>query len=63
MFAGLVCRGVAFEFRFKAEEAHKPVWDKAFSLGSYIATFSQGVCLGAYINGFAVTGPLCVPKT
>ncbi len=57
MFAGLVCRGVAFEFRFKAEEAHKPVWDKAFSLGSYIATFSQGVCLGAYINGFAVTGP------
>jgi cytochrome d ubiquinol oxidase subunit II len=57
MFAGLVCRGVAFEFRFKAEKAHKPVWDKAFSLGSYIATFSQGVCLGAYINGFAVTGP------
>jgi cytochrome d ubiquinol oxidase subunit II len=57
MLAGLIWRGVAFEFRFKAEEVHKPFWDKAFAWGSYIATFSQGVCLGAYINGFAVTGP------
>jgi cytochrome d ubiquinol oxidase subunit II len=56
MLAGLIWRGVAFEFRFKADDAHKPFWDKAFVWGSYIATFSQGVMLGAFINGFKVTG-------
>ncbi|MCK1490031.1 cytochrome d ubiquinol oxidase subunit II [Bradyrhizobium sp. 180] len=54
MLAGLIWRGVAFEFRFKADEAHKPFWDKAFAWGSYIATISQGVALGAFINGFEV---------
>lgn len=54
MLAGLVWRGVAFEFRFKADEAHKPFWDKAFTWGSYIAAVSQGVALGAFINGFDV---------
>ncbi|WP_454858466.1 cytochrome d ubiquinol oxidase subunit II [Rhizobium binxianense] len=54
MLAGLIWRGVAFEFRFKADEAHRPFWDKAFAWGSYIATFSQGVALGAFINGFKV---------
>jgi cytochrome d ubiquinol oxidase subunit II len=54
MLAGLVWRGVAFEFRFKADEAHRPFWDKAFAWGSYIATFSQGVALGSFINGFQV---------
>lgn len=56
MLAGLIWRGVAFEFRFNADEAHKPFWDKAFASGSYIAAFSQGVALGAFINGFQVTG-------
>lgn len=54
MLAGLIWRGVAFEFRFKADEGHKPFWDKAFMWGSYIATFSQGVALGAFIKGFEV---------
>ena len=54
MLAGLIWRGVAFEFRFKADDAHKPFWDKAFAWGSYIATFSQGASLGAFINGFEV---------
>jgi cytochrome d ubiquinol oxidase subunit II len=57
MLAGLIWRGVAFEFRFKADEAHRPFWDQAFAWGSYIATFFQGVCLGAFIGGFKVTGP------
>ena len=57
MLAGLIWRGVSFEFRFKADEAHKPFWDKAFASGSYIATISQGICLGAFINGFEVKGP------
>ena len=56
MLAGLIWRGVAFEFRFKADATHRPFWDKAFAWGSYIATFSQGVALGAFINGFKVTG-------
>jgi cytochrome d ubiquinol oxidase subunit II len=56
MLAGLIWRGVAFEFRFKADNAHKPFWDKAFAWGSFIAAFSQGVSLGAFINGFQVTG-------
>jgi cytochrome d ubiquinol oxidase subunit II len=57
MLAGLIWRGVAFEFRFKATEAHKPFWDKAFIWGSYVATVSQGIIVGAFINGFVVTGP------
>ena len=56
MLAGLIWRGVAFEFRFKADEAHKPFWDWAFAGGSYVATFFQGVSLGAYIGGFEVSG-------
>jgi cytochrome d ubiquinol oxidase subunit II len=55
MLIGLICRGVAFEFRFKADEAHRPFWDKAFAWGSYIATFCQGVALGTFINGFKVS--------
>jgi cytochrome d ubiquinol oxidase subunit II len=54
MLCGLIWRGVAFEFRFKAVEGHKPFWDKAFAAGSYVAAFFQGVSLGAFINGFSV---------
>ncbi len=54
MLVGLIWRGVAFEFRFKADESHKPFWDKAFAWGSYIAAFSQGVAVGAFIDGFKV---------
>jgi cytochrome d ubiquinol oxidase subunit II len=54
MLVGLIWRGVAFEFRFKADEGHKALWDKAFAWGSYTATFCQGVSLGAFIDGFSV---------
>ena len=54
MLLGLIWRGVAFEFRFKADEHHKPFWDMAFTGGSYVATFFQGVSLGAFLNGFAI---------
>ncbi|MGG7446872.1 cytochrome d ubiquinol oxidase subunit II [Kosakonia oryzendophytica] len=56
MLLGLIFRGVAFEFRFKATPAHRPFWDKAFLSGSLLATFAQGVVVGAVINGFSVTG-------
>ena len=57
MLAALIWRGTAFEFRFKAAPQHKPFWDKAFIWGSCTATVCQGVALGAFLNGFHVTGP------
>lgn len=54
MLLGLVCRGVAFEFRFKASDRNRHWWDKAFVGGSTVATFFQGVVLGSYINGITV---------
>lgn len=54
MLLGLIWRGVAFEFRFKADLHHQAFWDKAFAGGSYVATFFQGVSLGAFLDGFAI---------
>ncbi|MED5525113.1 cytochrome d ubiquinol oxidase subunit II [Gallaecimonas pentaromativorans] len=56
MLFGLIFRGVAFEFRFKADHGHRPFWDKSFIAGSLIATFAQGVVLGSFLNGFHVEG-------
>jgi cytochrome bd ubiquinol oxidase subunit II len=57
MLLALMFRGVAFEFHFK-EAAHVTFWDRAFSIGSLVATFSQGIVLGAFIQGFSVQGRL-----
>ncbi|AXO89924.1 cytochrome d ubiquinol oxidase subunit II [Pseudomonas parafulva] len=54
MLVGLIFRGVAFEFRFKATDDKRHLWDKAFIGGSLVATFFQGVALGAFIEGFKV---------
>ncbi len=56
MLLGLIFRGVAFEFRFKANDRERHVWDKAFICGSLVAAFFQGVSLGAYIDGIKVSG-------
>jgi cytochrome bd ubiquinol oxidase subunit II len=55
MLLALVFRGVAFEFRYKDAE-HRTFWDHAFCSGSAVATFAQGVVLGAFIQGFEVEG-------
>jgi cytochrome d ubiquinol oxidase subunit II len=55
MLLALVFRGVAFEFRFRDAE-HKTFWDHAFSYGSGVATFAQGMVLGSFIQGYDVTG-------
>ncbi len=52
MLIGLMLRGVAFEFRIKAEGWHREVWNWLFWLGSFIASFAQGLMLGRYITGF-----------
>ena len=56
MLIGLIFRGVAFEFRFKAHPSHRKFWDYSFAGGSLLATFSQGIVVGAMINGFDVEG-------
>ena len=53
LLAGLIFRGIAFEFRFKSGHS-KHWWDKSFSIGSTVAAFAQGAVIGAYIQGFKV---------
>jgi cytochrome bd ubiquinol oxidase subunit II len=55
MLLALVFRGVSFEFRFR-DAPHRTFWDHGFCYGSAIATFAQGVMLGAFIQGFEVDG-------
>src|SRR3712207_4445593 len=44
MLLGLIFRGVAFEMRFRVDtEGARAWWDRAFSWGSYGATFCQGI--------------------
>jgi cytochrome d ubiquinol oxidase subunit II len=52
MLIGLMLRGVAFEFRMKAEGWHRELWNWLFWFGSFLAAFAQGVMLGRYITGF-----------
>jgi cytochrome d ubiquinol oxidase subunit II len=56
MLLGLIFRGVAFEFRFKARERERHIWDKAFIGGSVVAAYFQGVSLGTFLNGIPVSG-------
>ena len=55
MLVGLILRGVAFDFRVKAREPHKPLWNRAFFTGSLLASLAQGFMLGHYITGFEET--------
>lgn len=52
MLVALSLRGVAFDFRVKAKDHHRPLWDKAFFIGSILASWSQGFMLGQLITGF-----------
>ena len=53
MLLALVFRGVAFEFRWRPGRL-RPFWDASFIAGSAVATFMQGACLGALLQGIAV---------
>jgi len=55
MLLGLIFRGVAFEFRWR-DPRHRPYWDTAFFVGSVVATLSQGILLGAVLQGIKVQG-------
>lgn len=56
MLLGLIYRGVAFEFRFKATGQSRRIWDYSFHFGSLTATFMQGMVLGTFVHGIAVEG-------
>ncbi len=55
MLLGLVFRGVAFEARWR-DPSHRAGWDFAFTAGSVVAAFAQGVTLGALLQGVEVSG-------
>ncbi|MES2424251.1 MAG: cytochrome d ubiquinol oxidase subunit II [Pseudomonadota bacterium] len=52
MLIGLTLRGVSFDFRVKARDAHKAFWNWLFAIGSLLATMAQGWMLGSYLTGF-----------
>lgn len=62
MVISLILRGVAFEFRMKANKTIY-LWDFSFFIGSLMAAFAQGVILGTYVQGFGSQEPsyLIVP--
>jgi len=51
MLMGLVLRGIAFDFRVKAGDNQKAMWNHVFAAGSLLAALCQGWMLGAYITG------------
>ena len=53
MLLALILRGVSFEFRWIAKPNHR-IWDFAFSFGSTLAAFCQGVVLGGLLQGIHV---------
>ncbi|MFB0488688.1 cytochrome d ubiquinol oxidase subunit II [Methylobacterium sp. OAE515] len=53
MLAGLILRGVAFEFRYKTVRL-RWMWDVGFVVGSYTATLVQGATVGALVQGLAI---------
>jgi len=51
MLCALILRGVAFEFRYKALIGFRWIWDFGFTGGSLVATFIQGMTVGALVEG------------
>ena len=53
MLAGLILRGVAFEYRYKTERM-RWIWDAGFAGGSLVAAFMQGLTVGALVEGLPI---------
>ena len=53
MLAGLILRGVAFEFRYKTQRL-RWIWDAGFAGGSLVAAFIQGLTVGALVEGLPI---------
>ena len=70
MLFGLILRGVAFDFRVKAGDDKKAMWNRFFFIGSSVASMAQGWMLGSYITGlsgsltntvFSILIAICLP--
>jgi len=70
MLLGLILRGVAFDFRVKAGDDKKAMWNTIFFIGSLVASTAQGWMLGSYITGlngsfintvFSILIAFCLP--
>jgi cytochrome bd ubiquinol oxidase subunit II len=55
MLAGLILRGVAFEYRSRTVRM-RWIWDAAFCGGSLVAALMQGATVGALVEGLPVAG-------
>lgn len=53
MLIGLIFRGVAFEFRYRAGRS-RWLWDRGFFIGSVLVAFVQGAAVGALMRGIPV---------
>jgi cytochrome d ubiquinol oxidase subunit II len=53
MLAGLILRGVAFEYRYRTQRM-RWIWDASFAGGSLVATFIQGLTVGALVEGLPI---------
>jgi cytochrome d ubiquinol oxidase subunit II len=56
MLIGLILRGVAFDFRVKAGDDKRDLWNRLFFVGSLLTALCQGWMVGAYITGLANSG-------
>jgi cytochrome d ubiquinol oxidase subunit II len=56
MLLALILRGVAFEFRHHGRDRGRRFWTAAFTGGSLVATLSQGLVLGGFIQGVKLSG-------
>jgi cytochrome d ubiquinol oxidase subunit II len=70
MLLGLILRGVSFDFRVKAGDGKKAMWNRFFFIGSLVASMAQGWMLGSYITGlngsltntiFSILIAFCLP--
>src|SRR6202021_1739116 len=57
MLCALILRGVAFEFRYKSI-GFRWFWDLGFAGGSLLATFIQGMTVGALVEGLPMLAAL-----
>jgi cytochrome d ubiquinol oxidase subunit II len=54
MLAGLILRGVSFEFRNKTKRM-RWIWNASFAAGSLVAAFTQGLMVGALVEGLPLS--------
>ncbi len=55
LLAGLILRGVAFDFRAKVPAQRKRRWNVLFFDGSLLASLAQGYMLGVYVLGLDIS--------